>query len=203
LAIEAYREAIQLVREIGDKRREIGFRADVGALYLQIKKYDQAEKMLGEVVKVSRESNDQLSEGLAIGNIAEIYLARNEYQLAKTLFIQAIKICEPLNPDRLIQFNCRLSYILGKEGDLVGAVQYLIKAEEILADSKEEQYQVDYLYHKGVLALWSDRNQEAALLLKKLIQFREKSQKPQLALDDKITDLQSKYKAMMKNNDKQ
>jgi tetratricopeptide (TPR) repeat protein len=96
-AIGAYKEALQLQREIGDKRGIGSTLINLGLVHEGRGAYEDALALYKESLQLQRDTNNERSEALCLNNIGNIYLFKGQYGDAQTNFERALQIRERLN----------------------------------------------------------------------------------------------------------
>ncbi len=99
LALRGYTEALNLMRETGDKAGTAGAINDLGNLLYDQGNYDKALNLFKEFLRIETELGSEQDQGLALNNIGNIYLAKGDYEDAHTYFEQALQKREKFQVD--------------------------------------------------------------------------------------------------------
>ena len=97
-------EVLELIGQgaaTGPNTMQILARGLLGSAYVQMGKYDMADPILRRTLDLARNSLDEKSPyvGLLMGGMAELDIARKQYQAAEPLLTRALALAEPKNGD--------------------------------------------------------------------------------------------------------
>lgn len=129
-----YRDALKLAREhlTANDRLTLNVQNNLGMLLAQpdVARYDEAEPLLQETLRVRRELLDSSRPDLlvSVGNLAELYLNQERWDQAAPLLDEAIGMCRA-NPDTP---PARLADALLKQAHCFTALSSLDQAEATL-----------------------------------------------------------------------
>ncbi len=156
-AIELLNTGIKLAQEEeGNKRSEALLKSQLGNLYRQQRKFDEALSVLLDAKQLAESVNDQKIVGDCLFTIGyvhdhkELFGGEGDYKLAKDYYSQSLALRETIGDERGIGFSLfrlgRLSEVLGNEEE---ALPYYDRAQKI-AEKNDFKILADYIYtHQG------------------------------------------------------
>ncbi|NMF59061.1 CHAT domain-containing protein [Pseudanabaena yagii] len=135
-AMQSFQNALNIYREIKDRRGEGKALGNLGIAYDALGKYDKAIEFQLQSLAIKREIKDRLGEGNSLGNLGNAYDALGKYGKAIEFHLQSLAIAREIK-DRLGEGN--LLGNLGNAYDALGKydkaiefhLQYLAIAREI------------------------------------------------------------------------
>ena len=109
----------------GSNAMEILARGLLGCAYVQMSKFDMADPVLLRTLDLARNTLDEKSPyvGLLEGGVAELYMAKGQFQAAEPLLAHAISLAEPKNDlykpwyMRLLNDQITLLHYTGRDAD--------------------------------------------------------------------------------------
>jgi len=103
-AVEAYTEAIQLSKKLGDSSKLISIYINLGAVYADIEKLDLAINVLLEGSDLASKSDNVIAEAIFFSTIAGVYYKQNNYDSAIEYYEKSIELFQKN------QFNKGVAY---------------------------------------------------------------------------------------------
>jgi tetratricopeptide (TPR) repeat protein len=95
LALKSFQEALQLQRDIGDKRGLGKTLINLGVFYVESRgQYDDALQSYKEALQIERDVGNENLQAFCLNGIGNVYLARGEYEDALTYFERALQLRE-------------------------------------------------------------------------------------------------------------
>ena len=95
LALKSFQEALQLQREIGDKRGLGKTLINLGVFYVESRgQYEEALQSYKEALQIERDVSNENLQAFCLNGIGNVYLARGEYEDALTYFERALQLRE-------------------------------------------------------------------------------------------------------------
>lgn len=136
----------------------------VGVNYLKNNNLKQAEYYLLQAKEAALQNKDSLRYAKVLGEMANVYAAKKEYQQAENLLLEDIKISENIGEQRNVMYaKIILGSLFLKQGKITQAKLHLHKAEEFaqtkdylksfLISIKEELLQIAILEKNDALEL--------------------------------------------------
>ena len=89
---ELYEKAINVMREIGDRRGEAAACGSLGVVFSCLGKYDKAKEYLGKALALTIEIGDRAEEAMWYGNLGIVFKSLGEYHKAKEYIEKALSI---------------------------------------------------------------------------------------------------------------
>jgi tetratricopeptide (TPR) repeat protein len=141
-ALEAYKEAIEIYRSIGNRELEsltLGF---VGNVYHSTDDYPKALEYYKEALTIAKEIGDRQGEAGRLGNIGNVYHSTGDYPKALECYQQALTITKKIG-DRVIEAKQlgNIGDVDYFKGDYKNALEYYQQALTIaqaIIDRKDE-----------------------------------------------------------------
>lgn len=121
---------------------------NIGDVYREMKKYDEAKGYYQKVLDYAKEKEDTTLQARAVSAIGILSLRQNKLKEAQTLFEQSIA----LNPsDEILAYNVAEIYFGSNDADK--AIEYYQKAIQIKPTWSEPYMKIGYAYlNKGDMA---------------------------------------------------
>ena len=142
LAKDAHFKAVQLAREVGNRKLEGEHLGNVGNDLRNLDRNQEALPYYLDALKIHQEVRDRRSEGIRFGNIGLVHSNLGEYPEAKADFEQALRIAAELGDDKNRVFNlgslATTLQKLGKFGDAVPLFTEAVSLAQKLSDSRLE-----------------------------------------------------------------
>ncbi|MGH3938759.1 MAG: ATP-binding protein [Pseudonocardiaceae bacterium] len=91
-ALAIHTHAHRAARHTGDRSAEASAITNLGTVYWQQCRYDQAIDHFQQAIALAREIGDQLGEGRALGNLGQVHLQQGRYQQAAEHQHQAVTL---------------------------------------------------------------------------------------------------------------
>ncbi|MDQ1253582.1 MAG: hypothetical protein QG646_2754 [Euryarchaeota archaeon] len=95
-AIEYYKQALKISREIGDRRGEGNALGNLGLAYSDLGELNKAIEYYKQALKIFRETRDRRGEGVCLGNLGNAYSDLGELNKAIEYYEQALKIAREI-----------------------------------------------------------------------------------------------------------
>jgi Uncharacterized protein conserved in bacteria len=149
-AVEKFREALQLVREMGERQYEADIQSRVGIVQYELKNYPEAESCFLDALNIYREFDVKSDEGKALVNIAIVYFVKDEDSklLSLSNINEALRIFEQINDKEgmavALNWAGRVNYGLFK---YTTAIDYYKKALALYEESGDKE-------EKAFIAKW-------------------------------------------------
>jgi len=96
-AIEHYKIALALVKELKFKPGISAILTNLGVVDFEDNDYERAEKYLNEALELKKELGDKLGESRVLSNIARIQINKKEYAFAEDNYLKANKLAIEVN----------------------------------------------------------------------------------------------------------
>jgi tetratricopeptide (TPR) repeat protein len=132
-ALDAYRKALDFVREDDSQRDEIPFILnDMANVELDHRNYDEAKERYCEALRIWAKTKNR--EGIAIytGNLANLELTRENWHLAEKLARKALTRAERVPREELIgSACCAIAQSLARQDRRAEGLPYAKRADEI------------------------------------------------------------------------
>jgi tetratricopeptide (TPR) repeat protein len=122
-AIEHYQAALDIAREIGDRRNEGVHLGNLGIAYADLRQAEKAIEHLQAALVISREIGDRRSEGNHLGNLGTCCLDLAQTERAVAYYEQALNVAREIG-DRMGEGYCL--YELGKTYRILGEIEKAI-----------------------------------------------------------------------------
>ena len=87
-----YEKAINVMREIGNRRGQAVAYGNLGVVFESLGEHDKAIKYLGKALAIRMEIRDRGGEASCYGNLGTVFLSRGEYHKAKEYLERALAI---------------------------------------------------------------------------------------------------------------
>ena len=124
-----YQQALQIFREIGEKRLEGTLFGDIGMLYLLQGNHEEALSHLQQAIASSREIEAQVNLGRYLGNMGLLYVAQGNHEAALSHYQQALAISRKIGETESEGMH------LGNMGDLLVKLQRPEEAKDAFQKS--------------------------------------------------------------------
>src|ERR671930_314992 len=131
-ALASYNEALQIRRDIGDKRGVGGTLLDLGNFYDDQGDHDKALEFYKESLQVERDIGDESMQAICLNNIGNARFAKGEYEDALTYFQQALQLREKAKvPDDIVESVHNIAETSAKMGQYDQAVAQYMRALDL------------------------------------------------------------------------
>ena len=91
-AIELCKKAINITKEIGDRKNEAYANEAVGILSYRLGDYNKSKKYLRKALSIKRQTSDKKGEASTYGNLGTVFKSLGEYDKAKEYLEKALAI---------------------------------------------------------------------------------------------------------------
>jgi CHAT domain-containing protein/Tfp pilus assembly protein PilF len=141
---------------------------NLAAVYQQTNKYEEAQKLLEEVVQSERESTaGSVSYAVSLQNLAALHQKQGHYERAKTLYTEALDIDRKYFGEHNLSYAAKmanLAAVYQETGDLDKA-RSLFEAALKIRETKLGTEHPDYVFNQYNLAVLYQRMQHYTLAL--------------------------------------
>ncbi|MFN7913201.1 MAG: tetratricopeptide repeat protein [Bacteroidota bacterium] len=153
-ALFYYNKSVEISKELKNKSGEAETYLNIGNLYINIDKLEEALEANKIALKLSKEINDIVIQSTVLNNLGNIYQRKGDVKNAINAFSESIKIRESngLN-DGISTMIGNLANIYGSEGDLDISLKYHIKSLNICRHRDDKRGIVTSLNNIGMLHL--------------------------------------------------
>jgi tetratricopeptide (TPR) repeat protein len=125
-------EALQIRREIGDKRGVGGTLLDLGNLYDDQGDHDKALEFYKESLQIERDVGDESMQAICLNNIGNARFAKGEYEDALTYFQQALQLREKSKvPEDIVDSVHNVAETSAKMGQYDQAITQYLRALDL------------------------------------------------------------------------
>lgn len=151
-AVEQYKVAAPLFRELGELVREAGIHFKLGAAYSVLGERPLALDHYNEAVRLFREGKDRAREATTLNMVAAIYNTLGEKDKAKALLTKALKLWreEKNRPGEALTLNS-LGAVYRDLGERQKALQHYLLSLQIRRELKDKAGEAATLHNLGVL----------------------------------------------------
>jgi tetratricopeptide (TPR) repeat protein len=154
--------AVELAAECGDHRTEEEALAAVVRQCRAAKDDAGAMQHLRRWAEVLRRSGDRAHEIQALGELAEVGRQTGQLNSAEQALKDLIALCtDPAHHSQLVDAHHHLGVLMGRRGDLHGALDHLRRALDLLGDVPAWATRAQLLYRIGNLELRLERPADA------------------------------------------
>ena len=141
-AIEYYKQALKIAKEIGDRQNEGIWLGNLGSAYSDLGETRKAIEYYEQALKIAKEIGDRRREGIWLGNLGSAYSDLGETRKAIEYYEQALKIAKEIE-DRKEEGNRpgNLGNVYRNLGETRKAIEYYEQALKIakeIGDRKGE-----------------------------------------------------------------
>jgi len=127
-----FQQALQIRRDIGDKRGLGDTLIDMGNFFNDRGEHDQALKMYKEALELERDIGNESLQASCLNNIGAVYSEKNQYADALTYFQQVLQLREKSNvPGDIVEAVQNLGQVLASMGQYSQAISYFIRALDL------------------------------------------------------------------------
>jgi tetratricopeptide (TPR) repeat protein len=148
----AAQEALQIRREIGDKRSLGDTLIDMGNLSDDRGDHDGALKMYKEALELEREIGNESLQAICLNNIGSVYSEKNQYDDALTYFQQVLQLREKSKvPQDIVEAVHNLGQVLGGMGQYDQAISDYMRALDLRRSMNDPRGAALESYGLGVL----------------------------------------------------
>jgi CHAT domain-containing protein/Tfp pilus assembly protein PilF len=102
-AIECYKESLDLAQKSNDEKLKNMSLADIGNVYADLKRYDEALLFLQPALEISIKRNDSSRSAYLLNSVGTIYLKKGEYLKAEGHFTKALHEARKTGTDSLLR----------------------------------------------------------------------------------------------------
>ena len=131
-ALSNFQEALQIRRDIGDKRGLADTLIDMGNFSNDRGDHDQALKMYKEALQLERDIGNESLQAICMNNIGAVYSEKNQYDDALTYFQQVLQLREKSKvPQDIVEAVYNLGQVLSNMGQYDQAISYYMRALDL------------------------------------------------------------------------
>lgn len=190
-ALDYSKKSLAIWEEIS-KPNTGGILSDIGNIYFQKEKYEEALSYYQAAYKILKANNDALGLGYSLNNIGLVYLMQKNYNEALANFLQSLRSYElAMNKEGISNTNRNLSLVYFELGNYKLSLQYGERGLQI-AKEANHKYLVSSCY--DVLAQAYDKvgNYKKAYQYQRLFSvYRDSSQSENMV--QKVAEIQSRF----------
>lgn len=146
-ALRCFQGALEIAREIGDKRSQGINLGKLGNVYYSQGQYERAIELYTQALDIAREIGDKLSEGIHLGNLGDALFSLERLDEAESPFRQAILICDETVPGAAGAFRGSLAWLLAQQ-DQIEEARSMLETGEAQVESMPEEH-AKFLAKKG------------------------------------------------------
>jgi tetratricopeptide (TPR) repeat protein len=137
-ALSLFNEALDIARELGDKRREMNLRGALGNYSLKLASMQRGEAYFAEAVALAQEIGHRDAEIGFLGNLASIYEWTERYAPAEKMFVEVLAHLQSKNETAaILQVYRHLIKVNEKQNKHSAVIGYAEKAIP-LADKRDK-----------------------------------------------------------------
>lgn len=175
-ALQTYREALPLLRELGDGKREAACLNSIGGvLQLQGKPAD-AIPFYQQALDILRELGDRNRQASTLSNLGAANLEQGLYAKALSLFQQALAILQGLDkptPQKLGALLNNLGLVSAELGDYPQAIEYHEQALSHRRAAKDSRGSAQSLHNLGYAYYLNKQPAKALAMYQEALRLRE------------------------------
>ncbi|WP_282071594.1 sensor histidine kinase [Polaribacter atrinae] len=82
--------------------------SNLSAFYINDSLYDLAEKYASLSIGIHKSKNDKLNQAAGLGNLASIYLIKEDFNLAKKIYLEGLDLIKNDNSSKAVRFKASL-----------------------------------------------------------------------------------------------
>jgi signal transduction histidine kinase len=82
--------------------------SNLSAFYINDSLYDLAEKYANLSISIHKSKNDKLNQAAGLGNLASIYLIKEDFNLAKKIYLEGLELIKNDNSSKAVRFKASL-----------------------------------------------------------------------------------------------
>ena len=169
-----FREALQIRRDIGDKRGVGATLLDFGNFVDSQGDHEQSLKLYKESLQIQRDTSNESLQAICLNNIGSVYLDKGQYEDALTYFQQALQLREKSNvPQDIVEAVHNLGETWSELGQYEQAISYYLRALDLrrnmgdLQGAAIESYSLGKLFdYQGRFGAAIQSKQEAVKTLR-------------------------------------
>jgi tetratricopeptide (TPR) repeat protein len=151
-ALGSYTEALQIRRDIGDKRGVGSTLLDLGNLYDDKGDHDKALDYYKQSLQIEREIGDESMQAICLNNIGNARFAKGDYEDALTYFQQALQLREKAKaPDDIVESVHNIAETSAKMGQFDQAVTQYMRALDLRRSMSDPRGAAIESYSLGTL----------------------------------------------------
>ncbi len=181
-SIDAKKEVLQIKRELGDTKGELELMKEMGEIYINTYKPDEAEAIYIEMLIKTNALKDLNATAEITEKLGDLYTERNDYENAIDFYTKAIEIAkEQKNLEQQGTLYNNVGVVNLKNGKYDEAIQYFTQTLEIEKKSgnkqnasyalnnigninfERKQYNTAILYYEKALKLKKETKNEEAI----------------------------------------
>ncbi|OAD45757.1 hypothetical protein LPB303_05575 [Polaribacter atrinae] len=82
--------------------------SNLSAFYINDSLYDLATKYANKSIKIHKLNNNKINQAAALGNLASIYLIKEDFNLAKEIYLEGLDLIKNDNSSKAVRFKASL-----------------------------------------------------------------------------------------------
>lgn len=151
-AIKEYEAARLLFGEAGEREKEAGIFLELGRIYFELSKYEEAISTLNKAVEIFRETKSRKNEGQTLNNLGIVYSRLNQTDRAREYYKQALAVRKEIqDKDGQGQTLNNLGFIFLDLSQNEKATDYFEQALFIYRDAKNFYGERNTLWNLALL----------------------------------------------------
>jgi len=149
---------VKLQREIGDKKGLGVTLINLGQLYTERSRHEEALKAYKESLQIQRDVGDENQQAFCLNNIGNVYLAKGQSSDALTYYERALELRKKANiPSQVGESLHNLGEASLKAGDYGQSLDYHLKALELFRSSGDKSGAAIQSYSMGTIFEYQGR----------------------------------------------
>src|SRR5439155_11773646 len=155
---KSYQGAVTLQSEIGDKKGLGVTLINLGQLYTERSRYEEALKAFKEALQIQRDVGNENVQAFCLNNIGNVYLAKGLASDALTYYERALELRKKDNvPSQIGETLHNLGEASLKAGDYGQSLDYHLKALELFRSSGDKNGAAIQSYSMGTIFEYQGR----------------------------------------------
>ena len=145
-----FQEALGIYKQIGQKHGQVAVLNNMGTMLRDQSKYGEAIQTFEQILPICRETNDLISEAIAMTNLANSKSFVGDLGGARKDYENAVLIYQKLGNKSFEAINSsNLAAVLLLMGDLAGAKKMLDQSQALVDETGNKEYRVYLLSGQG------------------------------------------------------
>jgi CHAT domain-containing protein/Tfp pilus assembly protein PilF len=174
-ALDYYKQALVINREINDKRKEGDTLSNIGVVYDNLGQYQQALENYQQALEIQHKIDDQFGKGAVLTNIGVVYRNLGQYQQALKYYQQALEIQHKIDDKRgksstLVNIGIVYKFYFKNQK----AFEYYYKALEIQREIGDKRGEGETLSNIGGVYNNLGQYEQVLKYLKQALEIRRK-----------------------------
>lgn len=180
-ALARYREGLEKARAEGLTHVQEVFLGQIGALYTELGKFDEAEAAFQEALELAKSADAPFRQARALLNLGAYHLRRNALQPAEQFLEQALSLGRRANDTATVNLALgNLADVYLRQGNASYALRLL---KEVLPQAMQNTQQAAYILGRtGQTHLHVGETDRGRKLLAQAIRMAEQNQQPEQEL---------------------